>query len=277
MPPPEENNPLSQEQITQVKLWIDGGANWPEDAKFQLPMADGEELGDEAEEPMANRIWEAVGPLHMAAIHLPIGLLLAAGLFALLSLRGNFVMSDCAYYCLWLGMFGAIAACAFGWSLGMYSSQYPWEGDFQSLTDMEDKLFWHRTSALVVTIVAFLLCLFAAGARNKDPDDGVMWKLGCILLACGVGYTGHEGGELTHGEHLYDNLWSIVETVMDKDDVVEPESSSEDETGDSSEEDIFEDGTDGAGADANGLRGSAGETASSVDGTLVVPASFDGG
>ena len=63
----------------------------------------------------SDRIVNAIGSLHPAAVHLPMGLLLASGLFALFSLRGNFVMSDCAYYCLWLGTIGAVFACVSGW------------------------------------------------------------------------------------------------------------------------------------------------------------------
>ena len=41
MPPPDEENPLSEEQITLVRTWINEGAQWPEgvtieDAALQL-------------------------------------------------------------------------------------------------------------------------------------------------------------------------------------------------------------------------------------------------
>ena len=34
MPPPEEKDPLTAEQIAFVKTWIDEGANWPEDVEL---------------------------------------------------------------------------------------------------------------------------------------------------------------------------------------------------------------------------------------------------
>lgn len=155
-------------------------------------------------------LWNAIGSLHPAVLHLPVGLLIAAGLFALIGFRGNFVMSDCAYYCLWLGMWGAILACITGWWFS------PMEGrgtvvNVSDLTDQSHPVFWHRSSALVMTVLAFLLCLFAKSARARDPDDGFLWKLGAVLLAVAVGFVGHTGGELTHGKNLYKDLFGLIE------------------------------------------------------------------
>ena len=129
MPPPEEENPLTAEQIALVKTWISEGAEWPDgievidartveisddataddesvdkkDAEQQpdaTPSVKPENTKDKsAQAPEAandTMLWNAIGSLHPAMVHLPIGLLLAAGLFALFSIRGNFVMSDCA-------------------------------------------------------------------------------------------------------------------------------------------------------------------------------------
>lgn len=246
MPPPDEENPLSVEQITLVKTWIDEGADWPDgievvDAQIlekEDPIDDvtgdvtdevADEVADEVmddvvdDKPVKNQanvvdntLWNAIGSLHPAAVHLPIGLLLAAGLFALFSIRGNFVMSDCAYYCLWLGTIGACVACVTGW----------WFCDMENrdtvavlgdLLNQEHDVFWHRTSAIVCTAFAVLLCLFAAGARAKDPDDGVLWKLGLMILAAGIAFTGHKGGELTHGKDLYKDLSNLFETIIPMD------------------------------------------------------------
>ena len=128
MPPADFNRPLTKDEIELVRVWIAEGAEWPEDAVFVMwkPDADDGDIKDgvtpadpeekkEAEPDVDPRIYKAVGSLHPAILHVPMGLLLAAGLFALLSLRGNFVMSDCAYYCLWLGVLGSILACVTGW------------------------------------------------------------------------------------------------------------------------------------------------------------------
>ena len=226
MPPPDAKNPLAEEQIQSIKTWINQGAEWPDDAVFVSAPApeatnqaadDSENTADSGADevlpapvvnPDTQRLLNAVGSLHPAAIHLPIGLLLGAGLFALFSLRGNFVMSDCAYYCLWLGTVGAVIACLTGW----WASPMANKGTvlvIDDLWNMKQPVFWHRTSAFAVTAFAFLLGLFAASARSRDPDDGMIWKLGCILLAAGIGFVGHEGGELTHGKHHYDAINSI--------------------------------------------------------------------
>ncbi|MFN5708655.1 MAG: hypothetical protein ACK48X_11445, partial [Planctomycetota bacterium] len=77
--------------------------------------------------------------------------------------------------------------------------------------NQQQPIFWHRTSALIVTFLSVCLCLYARSARLRDPDDGVLWKLGALLLAAGIGFVGHNGGELTHGKNLYRDLTGVVE------------------------------------------------------------------
>lgn len=179
-------------------------------AEVNPPAGQAEGGQDAKPEKKAYSIYNAIGSLHPAILHLPIGLLLAAGLFALVGIRGNFVMSDCAYYCLWLGTFGAVLACVSGWWFS------PMEGRgtvtaVQDLWNQQQPIFWHRTSALIVTFLSVCLCLYARSARLRDPDDGVLWKLGALLLAAGIGFVGHNGGELTHGKNLYRDLTGVVE------------------------------------------------------------------
>lgn len=213
MPPPDDGGPLDDSDIRLIKTWINEGASWPEGVVLQDPNADLEDTENNAGAVVEEGpdIFRAIGSLHPAAIHLPIGLLLGAGLFAFLSLRGNFVMSDCAYYCLWLGTLGAIIACLTGWWFTL--SEFPQEtvASFEDLTNQDHKLFWHRSSAIVVTVFALLLALFASSARNRDPDDGVGWKLGAMVLAVGIGVVGHQGGELTWKASHYDELWEVVD------------------------------------------------------------------
>jgi uncharacterized membrane protein len=247
MPPPDEENPMDEKEIALVKLWIDQGAEWPDGVVLSPFVPDSDDSEPPAvDQPGANadnaapdkpadadagqpqkkqkdaqpevdpkkqRVFNAIGSLHPAVIHFPIGLLLAAGLFALFSLRGNFVMSDCAYYCLWLGALGSIAACVTGWWFSPMENTGTVK-EFSDLFNQDHRVFWHRTSGLIVTAAAFLLALFAAGARNRDPDDGVLWKLGLIIIAIGIGFVGHEGGELTHGKHLYDDLKELVSEII---------------------------------------------------------------
>jgi uncharacterized membrane protein len=260
MPPPDEENPMSAEEIRLVKDWINQGAKWPGAKKEQAPdrfsapptsaepkkelvpltpkpsdlqetksvegkrsseaksaQSPAAETGLKQAEPNAKqetalkdkadqRIFRAIGSLHPAAIHLPIGLLLAAGLFSLLSLRGNFVMSDCAYYCLWLGALGCIVACLTGWWAAPMKFRTEGVKEIGDLLNQDHRVFWHRTGGLIVAVVSLVLAMFAASARNRDPDDGMLWKLCLIILAAAVGWVGHEGGKLTYGKYHYKDL-----------------------------------------------------------------------
>ena len=158
-------------------------------------------------------------------------------------------MSDCAYYCLWLGTIGAIIACISGWWFSPMENRGT-VTEFQDLFNQDQKIFWHRTSSLVCTGFAFLLCLFAAGARAKDPDDGVLWKLGLMVLACGIAWTGHEGGELTHGKDLYKDLNKLIETVIPMEDWFGAEAKEDDQ--DNGEDEPSEDKADDGSSEATG-------------------------
>lgn len=269
MPPPDAENPLSPEQITLVKTWINEGATWPEgvtieDAALQLNGSSDElgadnlqdgAVGEDAEVEITPEILQrATGSLHPAAIHLPIGLLLASGLFAFLSLRGNFVMSDCAYYCLWVGALGSIAACVTGW----FYSPMEHQGDVVALADLWDTtqdVFLHRTWALGCSVAALFLAMMAMNTRARNPDDGMLWKLGAICLAAAIGWVGHLGGELTYGKGHYKELNTVIESVVpaikeltsdaDADDAASEDGSSEDgdESGDSDGSDTSSEST----------------------------------
>lgn len=138
---------------------------------------------------------------------------MAAGLFAFLSLRGNFVMSDCAYYCLWLGALGAIFACVSGW----FFSEVEGYGTVDEVADVLNQnspMFWHRITGLGATVFAVILALFAANSRNKDPDDGFMWKLALIVLACAIGWVGKTGGELHYPKDHYKDLNTLFQSFF---------------------------------------------------------------
>ncbi len=251
MPPPEHSK-LTEAQIKVLRDWIDQGASWPEGVELvlsteappvtepEVPLAgDGAEpaegsQGDattgvgktsdeevfEVEEPdgakeaarQTKQLYNAAGSLHPAAVHLPIGLLLASGFFAFLSLRGNYVMGDCAYYCLWLGAFGAVAACFSGW----WYSPMEHRGVVESLQDFLDtsqEVFWHRTGGIIITTFSILLALFARAARKRDAEDGVSWKFGMILLAVCTGLVGHNGGEMAY-PNQYKDLNAVYERFL---------------------------------------------------------------
>jgi len=121
-------------------------------------------------------------------------------------------MSDCAYYCLWLGVLTGILACATGW----YTSENSKLMDISEIFFSEEggKLYWHRLSALLATTFGLLVALFAMSARAKDPDEGATWKLGAMILAAGIGYVGFTGGKLSHPSNHYKDLNSLVNEMI---------------------------------------------------------------
>ncbi|MDB4767043.1 hypothetical protein OAG71_05095, partial [bacterium] len=261
MPPVDHQPRPEPAEIQLVSAWIAQGASTseadPSDGEASDTDASDADASDTnsvtaddvepadgaaaAISPEEQRIYNAIGSLHTAAVHLPIGLLLAAGLFALFSLGGSFVMSDCAYYCLWLGTLGAIVASVSGW----YYSPMEHRGTVTSIADLLDQtqpVYWHRLGGLISTVVALLLCLFAKGARGRNPDDGMMWKLGAILLAGAIGWVGHTGGELTYGKDHYKDLNELVDSVINPVENAEaPKAEDVDESEDADEADADQD------------------------------------
>jgi len=222
MPPADYERQMSDDQIELIKTWIADGAEWPDDATFVMPAATAasDAIKDTAKDSIDPRILKATGSLHPAILHLPMGLLLASGLFAFLSLRGNFVMSDCAYYCLWLGVLTSILACVTGW----FYSDMQNKGtvtEFMDIFEQDHEVYWHRLSALISTIFGLLVALYAMGARAKDPDEGATWKLGAIILAAGIGYVGFTGGKLQYPSNHYkdlNELWTeMISSFGDED------------------------------------------------------------
>ncbi|HMP79397.1 MAG TPA: hypothetical protein PKD54_08100 [Pirellulaceae bacterium] len=207
MPPPGDHNPLTREQIRTIRNWIRQGAEWPEDVEIVDP-ADALKPIVVDHGSLVYRLWLAIGAFHPAAAHLPIGLLMGAGLFALIGLRGNFVMGDCAYYCLWLGAITGVLASVVGWSYAISSG---YGGDPSDVFDVNKSIFWHRLSGLVVSLLALLLAFFAAASRARDPDNGLLWKLGTLLIACAIGFVGYTGGKLQYGTKHYQQLNKIID------------------------------------------------------------------
>jgi len=90
--PPVDHEPRPEPvEIQLVSAWIAQGADTSgvDGDAGAAAMMDDEHADDDvaaAISPEEQRLYNAVGSLHTAAVHLPIGLLLAAGLFALLRL-----------------------------------------------------------------------------------------------------------------------------------------------------------------------------------------------
>ncbi len=285
MPPIDHEPRPETSEIQLVSAWIaqgaqvDGADSEDGDATSALvggasdDKDDGADAVAEPVSPETQRMLNALGSLHTAAVHLPIGLLLGAGLFAILSLGGSFVMSDCAYYCLWLGTLGAIIATASGW----YYSPMEHRGTVTTIADLFDQsqpVFWHRLGGIITTVVALLLCLFAKAARGRNPDDGTMWKLCAIALAAAIGWVGHTGGELTYGKDHYKDLNELVDTFINpaQGNAGPTAEGSEDADTENSDDDDSGDAEPGGSSSEEGSIGNGStENGSTEEGTLSIP------
>ena len=222
MPPAEEGGPLAAEAIGKIKRWINEGANWPEGVTIDMPppevvekikgeVKQAQETKDK-QEGSGQLLLEVIGLLHPVFLHFPVALLIGGAFFAVLGFRGESPMSDAAYYCLWLAAWISVLTCLSGWYFAIDKNYLNWQS-----FDVNRSIDIHRWGGIVVSVLAFLLAIFAAGSRRRDPyGTGAPWKFGLLLLAGLTGLVAHHGGKMTHvGLHeklqnkttiLYENL-----------------------------------------------------------------------
>lgn len=130
--------------------------------------------------------WEQViGRMHPAFVHLPLGLFVAAGIFAVLGGRTG-KLNGTVRACLVLGLLVSVAAAASGWLFAFHD-----EGDDPALDT-------HRWSGVATVVVGLVVLLVGLGAA-AESGRGKAFRWGAVLLALLTAYTGHEGGELVWG------------------------------------------------------------------------------
>lgn len=213
MPPPSHGGPLSPEQLALVRVWINEGAGWPED--FKLVAVDEDENtaamaeADESSgtpDSLAARLWSFQAYLHPATVHFPIALLLIGALFVVLGVKWPVLGTQIPMACLLLGAASAIAATMMGWSFATQQGYGGW-----TKYDLDSEIFWHRWSAVVVTVASTLLAVIALYSANRQrPGLQRFWKSGLVLVALLVGLVGHQGGVLTYGEDFYPKAFRIL-------------------------------------------------------------------
>jgi uncharacterized membrane protein len=131
------------------------------------------------------------GRLHPLVVHLPIGFLLLALFFYLLSLRNRFKSLAAAVpIALLFGSVSAMVACVSGYTLSRY-------GSYDEIT-----LNGHLRLGIVTTAFSFL------GYLVTNRKLQVSWfqnQRASLIALCAifilVNFTGHSGGMLTHGSN----------------------------------------------------------------------------
>jgi len=213
MPPPSHGGPLSPEQLALIRVWINEGADWPEDFKLvavdedesTAAMAEADQVSG-TPDSLAARLWSFQAYLHPATVHFPIALLLIGALFVVLGVKWPVLGTQIPMACLLLGAASAIAATMMGWSFATQQGYGGW-----TKYDLDSEIFWHRWSAVIVTVASTLLAVIALYSANRQrPGLQRFWKSGLVLVALLVGLVGHQGGVLTYGEDFYPKAFRIL-------------------------------------------------------------------
>jgi len=161
------------------------------------------------------------GQLHPLIVHLPIGFLILAMLFELVSYSKKYeFLKSSVSITLLLGFIAAVFACIFGYVLSL-SGDY----DYKELND-------HKISGIALATGTGLLFLLVSDPVKKiiTVRRSVFSAL-CVSIVALVSYTGHQGGRLTHGsEYLSMKVLleqprvkpASIEQAMIFEDVVQP-------------------------------------------------------
>ncbi|HJS56017.1 MAG TPA: c-type cytochrome domain-containing protein [Chitinophagaceae bacterium] len=124
-----------------------------------------------------------IGHLHPALVHLPIGILLLAGVFQLLAFKPKFASLQAAMsMALFWGMITAIASAISGYILSQ-------SGDYDE--ELVDTHKWFGISTAFVSLIAYLF--------NRWENVFAKWVI--LLMIPLIIITGHLGGTLTHGSN----------------------------------------------------------------------------
>jgi len=125
------------------------------------------------------------GRIHPLVVHLPIGFLLLAGLAEISSKWKKFNPIQGFVHYIWLlGVISAFFAVLFGYFLSL-------SGDYN-----EDTIFWHKWGGVAVLLFS-LVCYYISQRQIKIPFYGNSLLVTAVVVM--IFYTGHLGGNLTHG------------------------------------------------------------------------------
>lgn len=124
---------------------------------------------------------EFLGRFHPVLVHLPIGILLIAAVFYVLSLREQYkALQQATTIALLLGLLSAVGSCISGYLLSI-------SGDYEA--DMVSTHKWMGFAVAAIAIVSYFL--------HTRKNNAVKWTIGLMTMLIFI--TGHSGGSLTHG------------------------------------------------------------------------------
>ena len=133
------------------------------------------------------------GRFHPLVVHLPIGFLIMAILLQVATRWPKYKPLEIYIPLAWLmGAVSALVAVIFGYFLSL-------SGDYD-----EDILFWHQWAGIALMLLSFLC--YIINRRWNNYLSPPKWVLG-LLVGLLLMYTGHLGGNLTHGSTY---LWQYA-------------------------------------------------------------------
>jgi hypothetical protein len=125
---------------------------------------------------------EFLGHFHPVVVHLPVGILLVAALFHLLSGTAKYrALKPAVSPLLLFGMLSAVGACLTGWLLSTTD-------DYDA--DIVGKHQWLGIATAVVSFISYKI----------EQKNSKYLSLLIALIVLMITFTGHLGGTLTHGE-----------------------------------------------------------------------------
>jgi uncharacterized membrane protein len=150
-------------------------------------------------------ITEFSGHLHPLIVHLPIGFILLAAVFNILSYFKKYEnLKPAVSITLLIGFISAVLACIFGYILSL-------SGDYDPAT-----LSHHKFSGIVLAAISGFLYFISTDRLKKEVH--IPGKLFSVLLVGLIGlmsYSGHQGASLTHGND-YLTMHTLMQEVRDK-------------------------------------------------------------
>lgn len=136
---------------------------------------------------------DLIGRFHPVLVHLPIGILLLACFFQLLTIKRRFtILQPSIPVMFFWGMIGAVLSCISGYMLSL-------SGDYDG--PLVTRHMWLGIFTAIASLVLYLLYKLSIGERSAQ-----IFSAGIIII---VTITGHLGGSLTHGsDYLTEGLGS---------------------------------------------------------------------
>ncbi len=148
---------------------------------------------------MLSAISDLLGRFHPVLVHLPIGILLLACFFQILTIKDRFTILQPAIPVMFFwGMISAVLSCITG--LMLYRS-----GDYEGA--LVERHQWLGITVAIASLVLYMLYQLSIGERSA--------RIFSIIIIILITITGHLGGSLTHGpDFLTEGLDSGDEPEM---------------------------------------------------------------